>query len=213
MKRLKTLYKICRESQSNFVLVALRHFYYLAKGKNIIAHQNTIISGLKNISLNGLLMIGVDYVGFTHNKDVTFLNIRGQMNTSGHFSIGRGCRFDVGKGAIVKLGAGTYINPFTTVIIMHKLEIGANCSISWNCQVLDEDFHELQYEGKKENSSHAISIGDKVWIGSHVSIYKGAVIPRGCVIASNSVVKGQFEEENSLIAGNPAKIIKRNISW
>jgi hypothetical protein len=27
------------------------------------------------------------------------------------------------------------------------------------------------------------------------------------------VVKGCFDEENVLIAGNPAKVIKRNISW
>ncbi len=95
---------------------------------------------------------------------------------------------------------------------MHKLKIGDNCAISWNCQFLDEDFHEIKYQGKKETPEEII-IGNKVWIGSNVCVYKGTFIPNGCVIASNSVVKGGFEEENVLIAGNPAKVIKRNISW
>lgn len=182
------------------------------KGKNIISHQNVYIKGLKNISIKGLLRIGVDYVGFIHNKDITYLNVKGKLEFLGNFSISRGCRFDIGSDAIVKLGAGTYINPFTTLIIMHSLEIGENCAISWNCQFLDEDFHQINYEGKKDNF-HKISIGNNVWIGSNVSIYKGTIIPRGCVIASNSVVRGIFEEEDVLIAGNPAKIIKKNIQW
>jgi serine acetyltransferase len=33
------------------------------------------------------------------------------------------------------------------------------------------------------------------------------------VIASNSIIKDVFKEKNSLIAGNPAKIIKRNVQW
>jgi acetyltransferase-like isoleucine patch superfamily enzyme len=96
---------------------------------------------------------------------------------------------------------------------MHQLTIGNDCAISWNCQFLDEDYHEIQYEGKKEKNSNSIKIGDRVWIGSNVSIHKGAVIPRGCVVASNSVVKAVFDEENVLIAGNPAKVVKRSISW
>ena len=155
----------------------------------------------------------MDYTGFTHGKDITYLNIKGKLEILGKFSIGRGCRFDIGKDAIVQIGNGTYINPLTTVIIMHKLSIGEDCAIAWNCQILDEDFHKIGYEGKKENASNAITIGDKVWIGSHVSIYKGATIPKGCVVASNSVIREKFEEENVLIMGNPAKIIKRNITW
>ena len=50
-------------------------------------------------------------------------------------------------------------------------------------------------------------IGNNVWSGCGVKIYKGTVIPDNCVIASNSIVKGVFKEENSLIGGNPASII------
>ena len=95
---------------------------------------------------------------------------------------------------------------------MHKLDIGDNCAISWDCQFLDEDFHEISYSDKHK-TENAIIIGDNVWIGCGVKIYKGTVIPRGCVLASDSVVKGKFHIENSIIGGNPAKVIKENIEW
>lgn len=211
MKKIKSLYKLCRKSNLNFLTVLFQYLFYVANRKKIISH-NTIINGLKNIRTGGLLKIGVNYVGFVHKKDITFLNIKGQAEFAGNFSIGKGCRFDIGKNANVFFGKDSYINPFTNLIIMHKLKIGDNCAISWNCQFLDEDFHEIKYQGKKETPEEII-IGNKVWIGSNVCVYKGTFIPNGCVIASNSVVKGGFEEENVLIAGNPAKVIKRNISW
>jgi hypothetical protein len=87
MNRLKNLYEqkfkklrtICRESNSNIFIVSLNWLYYLANGKNIIAHQNTTIRGLKNISTRGRFKIGLDCTGFTHNKDVTYLNIDGKL--------------------------------------------------------------------------------------------------------------------------------------
>ncbi|MBG6109882.1 acetyltransferase-like isoleucine patch superfamily enzyme [Flavobacterium sp. CG_9.10] len=96
---------------------------------------------------------------------------------------------------------------------MHNLTIGDNCTISWDCQFLDEDFHEICYQGKKQQQNNSISIVNNVWIGCGVKIYKGAVIPSGRVIASNSIVKGIFTSKNTLIGGNPAKVVKEDISW
>lgn len=180
--------------------------------KNILVHQHTTIKGVKNISTGGNLNIGTDYVGFTGKKDPTILNVQGKLSFDGSFSIGRGCRMDIGQHAKVRFGKNGFVNPFTLFVIMHELEIGDNCAISWHCQFLDEDFHEIMYEGKKEKS-RKITIGNKVWIGANSFIYKGTTIPDGCVVASNSVVRGVFTEKNTLIAGNPAKVIKHNISW
>ena len=58
-----------------------------------------------------------------------------------------------------------------------------------------------------------LMIGPHVWIGSSVTVLKGAVIPDGCVIAAGSVVCSKFEMKNALIAGNPARVIRENISW
>jgi acetyltransferase-like isoleucine patch superfamily enzyme len=213
MNRIVKLYKVCRNSNTCFTCLVLKFVYYKLQGKNILAHQNTRINKLKNIRINGLLRVGIENVGFTHPKDITYLNIKGTLIINGNISIGRGCRFEVGKNAIVEIGNGTYINPFTKILIYHGLKIGNNCSISWDCQFLDEDFHSIKYLGRVENIFKSITIGNKVWIGSKVSIFKGTTIADGCVIASNSVVKGEFLEKNVLIAGSPAKVIKHSVSW
>jgi acetyltransferase-like isoleucine patch superfamily enzyme len=213
MMKIKKLYRMCKLSDASFIYVVLYWIYAKLRKKGILLHHKTILKGFRNIETKGPLWIGIDYIGFTHSKDQAFLNIQGKLRTQGSIIIGRGCRFDIGENAVVEIGRNTAIRPFTDVIIQHGLKIGEQCSISWHCQFLDEDFHEVNYEGKKEITDKRIIIGDGVWIGNHVSIYKGSVIGSRSVVASNSVVKGRFEEENVIIAGSPAKIIKRNIIW
>lgn len=54
-----------------------------------------------------------------------------------------------------------------------------------------------------------ISIGDNVWIGANVSILPGVTLGNNCIIGAGAVVTKSFLEDNVIIAGNPAKIIKR----
>jgi len=213
LKTYLKLYKTCKKSDTNFISVVYREIIYrIFHKKRFRLHQNVKIKGIKNIDINGRLNVGLSYVGFIHKSDKTYINVNGKLKFKGNYSIGRGCRFDIGPNGVVSIGNGGYITANTTFIIMHKLTIGDNCAISWDCQFLDEDFHEILYEGKKSYEK-SIVIGNNVWIGCGVKIYKGTVIPNNCVIASNSVVKGVFKEENTLIGGNPAKTIKENIHW
>jgi len=213
MKQILYLYKKCRESESNFVIVFVRLIISkVLYGKTFFLHQHVTIKGIKNIETEGKLKIGIGYVGFNHRADRTLLNIMGRLRIKGDYAIGRGCRFDIGENGVVSIGEGGYVNSNTKIIIAHRLTIGDNCAIGWDCQFLDEDFHEISYSNKRL-SGNGITVGNNVWIGCGVKIYKGTVIPDGCVIASDSVVKGVFEVENSLIAGHPAKAIKDNIQW
>lgn len=213
-KKLKDIHPKCKSSQTIFFIVVLRYlFTKLRYGTSLFLHQHVSINGIQNIRTNHNLEIGISYVGFKSTKDPTYLNIQGKLILNGNFSIGRGCRFDIGKNAIITIGSGSYINPDTTLIIMNHLSIGDNCSISWNCQFLDEDFHVIEYPGIKNKESKAINVGNNVWIGCGVKIYKGASIPHGCIVASDSVIKKRFMKENCLIGGNPAKVLKENVQW
>lgn len=44
-------------------------------------------------------------------------------------------------------------------------------------------------------------------------IFKGVEIADGCVVASGAVVTRSVDEPNSLIAGNPASVVRRGIAW
>jgi len=60
------------------------------------------------------------------------------------------------------------------------------------------------------NKFYSVIIKDNVWIGSQSVLLPGTVIESGCVISSGSVVSGNFPE-NSVIMGNPARVIKSRI--
>lgn len=213
VKLIKNIYKMCKNTDNKFTAVLIKYVYTKIKyKKNIIQHQKVLINGVENIYNKEILSIGVGYIGFMHKTDKTYLNIKGKLLIKGKYSIGRGCRFDIGENATITIGEGGYVNPNTTFIIMHKLSIGDNCAISWNCQFLDEDFHSIAYGNKKETNNE-IQIGNHVWIGCGVQIYKGTIIPDGCVIASNAVVRGVFTEKNTIIGGFPARVIRKKIIW
>lgn len=213
MIHLPVLYKQCKKSESNLILVLMRYifhrFYY---GKILLLHPKVTVKGLRNIEAKEKIEVGIGYIGFSHKTDKTYLNINGKLKISGEYNIGRGCRFDIAENAVVTIGNGGFINCNTNLLIRHYLEIGDNCIISWGCQFLDDNLHEISYQGRKKRGN-SIIIGDNVWIGCGVKIYNGTVIPDGCVIASDSIVKGIFNVEKSLIGGNPARIIKENIEW
>lgn len=211
-ERFRQLAVKCRNVRTSFSWAILRHLYFRMRGKKILTSNRVRIQGLENIFPDEYLTIGLSHYGFMSPQDRTFLNVEGKLSFKGRFTMGKGCRFDIGEKAEVEFCSG-YLSPRTDVIIVHGMTVGAGCAISWGCQFLDEDFHDLDYEGRAEVDDPRIRIGEHVWIGSRVSVLKGAVIPTGCVVAANSVVNKAFTEENCLLAGNPAKVVRRGVSW
>jgi acetyltransferase-like isoleucine patch superfamily enzyme len=209
---LKKLFKKYRNF--NIYLIGVKYIYYsFFFNKKLIVNRNVKIHNVKNIISSHFLEIGLNSTGFVHKSELTYLNLKGKLILHGKYSIGRGCKIDIGKDSFVSIGKGGYINSYTKLIISNNLIIGDNCIISWNCQFLDEDFHEISYVGKKSNLTKGITVGKNVWIGCGVKIYKGTHIADGCVVASDSVVKGIYDKTNCLIGGNPSRVLKENISW
>jgi acetyltransferase-like isoleucine patch superfamily enzyme len=212
LRRFRGLWRECRSVGAPLSAVLIRYALFKLRGKNILASNRVTIYGLRNITTEGTLKVGLTYVGFADRHDRTLLRVGGRIRFKGDFSIGKGCRLDIGKDATVEFDTG-FINPGTTLVIMHGLKVGSGCSIAWGCQILDEDFHSLDYPGRSKTDRKEIVIGSHVWIGSNVSVLKGSVIPDGCVVASGSVVKSRFTEKGTLIAGNPAKVVRQQVSW
>jgi acetyltransferase-like isoleucine patch superfamily enzyme len=212
LRKLGKLWAECRSVKSGIIPVITRYALFKLRGKNLLTSNKVTIYGLNNIITEGLLKIGLQYAGFMDHHDRTLLRVKGKIRFKGDFSIGKGCRFDIGENATVDFETG-FINPNTTLIIMHGLKVGAGCSVAWGCQFLDDDFHTFSYDGKSPRGDNRITIGSHVWIGSNVSVLKGAIIPDGCVVASGSVVKSRFTEKNALLAGNPARLVRQDVSW
>lgn len=95
-----------------------------------------------------------------------------------------------------------------------KVTIGRDSMLSDHIQIRAEDSHAI-YDidsGNRINPSKDIFIGKHCWIGYRTTILSGTIIREGSVVGFGSVVKGSFSN-NVIIAGVPAKVIKKNVAW
>jgi serine O-acetyltransferase len=68
--------------------------------------------------------------------------------------------------------------------------------------------------GANGGSSKAPKIGNNVYIGPGAVIYGNIEIADGCYIGANAVVNKSFLEPNSVIAGVPGRVLKKDdICW
>lgn len=77
---------------------------------------------------------------------------------------------------------------------------------------MDTDFHNIVLDDEKNIETKLIKVGNNIWIGSKSTIIKGVTIGDVSVVASNSLVTKDVPE-SCIVAGNTARIIKRNIKW
>ena len=95
------------------------------------------------------------------------------------------------------------------------VKIGDDCMFSDNTLIRTHDGHTLYDITTKEviNKAKDVNIQNHVWVAKNSSILKGSVVPQNTVVAANSVVTSVFDEQNIVLAGNSAKIVKTNVNW
>lgn len=95
-----------------------------------------------------------------------------------------------------------------------SITIGDKALFSNNIEIHTTDYHKIYDEhGNIVNYPRDIVIGEHVWIGLGVKILKGTFIAKNCVVGAGSVLSGKYETPNVVLAGNPLRIIKEDISW
>ena len=122
-------------------------------------------------------------------------------------------------GAKIEIGDNVGISG-ATIYARKEITIGENTCIGGNCKILDNDFHPIDVEQRnallrdeKGGDSDLvpakpIKMGKNCFIGCNSIILKGTVLGDGCVVGAGAVVSGKFED-NCVIAGNPARVIKK----
>lgn len=102
-----------------------------------------------------------------------------------------------------------------------RIFIGDDCLFSSEEHIISGDGHAIfeiiDAENKKtrlktELYNDSVYIGNHVWIGYAVRILGGARIEDGSIVGLGSIVNKKFPN-NCIIAGVPAKIVKKNIAW
>lgn len=126
----------------------------------------------------------------------------------------------------INIGYGTYGGCFDTSKIRSKVSFGNYCSIATNVTILTANHlvslfttHPILYENSfagckapYELKRTDISIGNDVWIGCNVVILPSVrKIGNGAIIGAGSVVTKDVQPY-SIVAGNPAKLIRTRFS-
>jgi len=129
------------------------------------------------------------------------------------------CKFVTGYEGSISIGQNTQLNG-VCIVSYKEVVVGKNCQIASSTFIADTDFHpvnpverEKQVLGETFSfssvSNEKISIGDNVWVGWNSTILKGVTIGDNSIVAAGSVVLSGAFPANVIIAGNPAKVVKK----
>lgn len=119
------------------------------------------------------------------------------------------------NGSAVKIGHRLICN----VAIRMRSGEGATITIGDDCLfanpfIYSSDYHAIYDVNSKRRVNHArdIIIHDRVWLAHNVMVLKGSEIGPDTVVGAGAVVSGKSPGA-VILAGNPAKVIRRGVRW
>ena len=137
----------------------------------------------------------------------------GTIEFNGKAVFGKGCKIS-NSGRLV-FGDNFTVNGTTSIVCKKAMEFGNNVLISWDCLIMDTDFHKICKYGDKNqtqiNLDDDIVLGNNVWVGCRSMVLKGSYIPNRSVIAAGSYITKSLTKTNAIYHNNV--VIKENIDW
>lgn len=112
----------------------------------------------------------------------------------------------------LEIGSDCSFNHYAYINAQNPIKLGNDVTVSTGAKILSTGVDYLSWSsGKKRHSSGlGITIGDHVWIGADAKILEGVSITgEYVVIAANAVVTKSISDDYVVVAGCPARIIKR----
>jgi acetyltransferase-like isoleucine patch superfamily enzyme len=191
------------------------------RGKNnqlLIANDVRKSMSKINIKINGKnnrIIIGSGTI-FANTE----IRLDGENNL---VEIGHHCKFRSGKIYLrnghnkhIKIGDKTTVEgAYFLTDEQANIEVGQDCMFSSEIMIRTGDKHSIMDLKSKQriNPAENISIGNRVWVGRGALILKGSELKEESVVGARSIVTTKFEEPNIVVAGSPAKIVKKGIFW
>jgi len=165
----------------------------------------------KNCKIDGLVFIKKSKTGILKIGKNFTLNSRKASNLVG---ITNRASFQIINEGRIEIGDNCGFT--STVLSSRKLiKIGNNVLIGGNVRIYDHDYHSLNYLNRRNSKLDAqnvktseVIIEDDVFIGTNSIILKGVKIGARSIIGAGSVVSLKNIPPDSIVAGNPSKILK-----
>ena len=182
---------------------------FFLKLKGIKVGYNFYIQGVPFLKIRGNARNIRIEENVSINGDIDIRNREnGKINISRDVSIDTNSRFVVANNAILNIGPGCRIGPYSIFNCGEDISIGRDCIFGGYCYFQSSN-HGIKKGELIKNQTHTygkISIGEGVWIGAHVKILAGTFIGDGAVIGANAVVTKNIPS-NAIAVGTPARVI------
>jgi acetyltransferase-like isoleucine patch superfamily enzyme len=167
------------------------------------------------VTHSGNVQFGPQARIYNIQKDTSKIRIAGNTFINAELTVYK-------HGGEISIGEYCFIGEGTRVWSAKKISIGNRVLIAHNVGIHDcndhpidaklrhEHYKSIIHTGHPDNidlDEREIVIEDDAWIGFGAIILKGITIGKGAIVAAGSVVTKSVPA-NSIVAGNPAKIIK-----
>lgn len=173
----------------------LRYFFGFSIGKNVKIGK--VIFNCKMVTIGDNVYIADNNVFSCNNLTIganTAIHSGNVVQGAQNFSVGRNSR-------IIN---NHFFDVWNSIYIGDNTWIAGKNSQFWT----HGSIHTKQ--GIKDLS---IAIKDDVYVGSSCLFSPGTIVDSLNLVGLGSVVSGEFNVNNCIIAGNPATVVKNNIVW
>lgn len=162
--------------------------------------RNTYVSLSSRIVAKKSLVIGNDCVIKSHVK------IKANNISIGHNCIISEDSYITGDDNFF-LGNKSFVGKKVRINVSKNVTIGEDVGVGENTTIWTHGYFPPADEGYPVTYS-SVSIGDGTWVSTNIIILPGVKIGKNVIIGAGSVVTKNVDDE-SLIAGNPAKFLKK----
>jgi acetyltransferase-like isoleucine patch superfamily enzyme len=148
--------------------------------------------------------------------------IKLRLSQGARVRIGKRCNLGAvdifSVGGSIEIGDDLVVNGALS-IFNHEaktIRIGDDCRFAGNTVITTSDMHSIvdAASGERVNAPKDVIVGNRVWVGFSCFILKGSKIADGSVVGAAAVVTASLKvPPNSLIAGNPARVVRRGTTW
>lgn len=196
----KNLNVILRGYQSNLMI---EHNVSFGKNVSIILGSIAEVRIEEGVVLGDNTTIKAEHSGIVIIKRKTVIGDGAYIaSVNGEVVIEEGCRIGKGFDCVASTDA--------------NITVRKNCLFSKRVSLRAASGHSIIDLGNKMNTVSAhiqhIEIREHVWIAQSVVVLAGVVIGGDCVVGAGSLVTKSCQN-NCVIAGNPAKVVRENIIW
>jgi len=176
-----------------YFLIRTNLIYHLSFKKKFSSIKGRpLVWGIWNVVVYGPnISLGKNVVMVGANGNKTHLTTTKQGDQAGHISIGDNVL--VMNGVRISSGMG--------------ITIEEDCMLANFCYIMDSDWHDI-YDRTKQGTPKPVVLEKGAWIGDSAIVCKGVRIGENSIVGAGAVVTKDVPQ-NVVVAGNPAKIVKK----